>query len=61
MLNEALDQIQKMTIQEDMTSSHNHQPFEAYHGEFYVPPTTHLVATIDDLTYMLDYNSEDTE
>ena len=48
MLNEALDRIQKMTIQEDLPSAFNHQPFEAYHREFCVPPTTHLIATIDD-------------
>ena len=28
-------------------------------GEFYVPPTTHLIATIEDLTDMLDYASKD--
>ena len=28
-------------------------------GEFYVPPTTHFIATIEDLTDMLDYGSED--
>ena len=28
-------------------------------GEFCVPPTTHLVATVEDLTDMLDYASED--
>ena len=28
-------------------------------GEFYVPPTTHFIATIEDLTDMLDYDSED--
>ena len=27
--------------------------------EIRCPPTTHLVATVDDLTDMLDYNSED--
>ena len=27
--------------------------------EFYVPPTTHFIATIKDLFDMLDYNSED--
>ena len=50
-----------MTIQEDLPFAHNHQPFEAYHEEFYIPPTTHLVATVDDLTDMLDYNSENVE
>ena len=28
-------------------------------GEFYVPPTTHFIATVEDLTDMLDHNSED--
>ena len=27
--------------------------------EFYFPPTTHFIATIEDLTDMLDYASED--
>ena len=45
----------------DQPSAHNHQPFEAYCGEFSVPPTTHLVATVDDFTDMLDYNLENSE
>ena len=61
MINEALDRIQNMTIQEDLPSAFNHQPFEEYPKEFCIPPTTHLVATIDDLTDMLDYNLENTE
>ena len=28
-------------------------------GEFYVPPTTRFIATVEDLTDMLDYASED--
>ena len=28
-------------------------------GEFYIPPTSHLIATVEDLTAMLDYASED--
>ena len=28
-------------------------------GEFYILPTTHFIATIEDLTDMLDYDSED--
>ena len=28
-------------------------------GEFYVPPTTHFKATVEDLTDTLDYGSED--
>ena len=50
-----------MALQEDQPSAHNHQPFKAYDREFYVLPTTHLVATIDDLTDMRDYNLENAE
>ena len=28
-------------------------------GEFRLPPTTHFIATVEDLTDMLDYDSED--
>ena len=28
-------------------------------GEFYFPPTTHFIATIEDLTDELDYDSKD--
>ena len=28
-------------------------------GEFYVPPTNHFIAIVEDLTDMLDYASED--
>ena len=28
-------------------------------GEFHVPPTTHFIATVENLTDMLDYASED--
>ena len=31
----------------------------AENGEFYVPPTTYFIATVEDLTDMLDYASED--
>ena len=27
--------------------------------EFYIPPTTHFIATVEDLTDMLDYASEE--
>ena len=32
---------------------------EADDREFHFPPTTHFIATIEDLTDMLDYDSED--
>ena len=58
LLNQALDRIQMIAIREDPPSVCVQQPLEACLGEFYVPPTTHLVATVEDLTDMLDYNSE---
>ena len=35
------------------------QDWDADDEEIRDPPTTHLVATIDDLTDMLDFDSED--
>ena len=35
------------------------QDWDADDEEIRYPPTTHLIATIDDLTYMLDFDSED--
>ena len=32
---------------------------EADDGEFRFPPATHFIATVEDLTDMLDYGSED--
>ena len=32
---------------------------EANDEEFRFPPTTHFIATVEDLTVMLDYSSED--
>ena len=35
------------------------QDWDADDEEIRDPPTTHLVATVDDLTNMLDFDSED--
>ena len=35
------------------------QDWDADNEEICGPPTTHLVATVDDLTDMLDFDSED--
>ena len=37
------------------------QDWDADDEEIRHPPTTHLVATVDDLTNMLDFDSEDIE
>jgi hypothetical protein len=60
-INEVLDRIQIMSITDGSSSIYEQIGFEANHGEFCVPPTTHLVATIEDLTDMLDYASEEAD
>ena len=50
-----------MAIQEDPPLACVQQPLEVDCREFYGPPTTHLVATIEDLTDMLDYTLENAE
>jgi hypothetical protein len=54
-LNEMLDRIQSMSISDGKTSVYNQIGLKADDREIYIPPTTHLVATIDDLTDVLDY------
>ena len=53
-LSEMLDRIQKMSIADGPSSVHEQIGLEPNRGEFYVPPTTHLVATVEDLTDMPD-------
>ena len=60
-LDEALDRISSMKITDDPTPIHTQIGLEAGQEEFFVPPTTHFVATIEDLTDMLDYASEEAE
>ena len=54
-----LDRIKAMNIMNDPSSTNARLGFEASHEEFYAPPTSHLVATVEDLTDMLDYASEE--
>ena len=42
-----------------MDPSHSQDGWDADDEEIQSPPTTHLVATVDDLTDMLDYDSKD--
>src|SRR5215216_2605784 len=59
LLNEALDLMQSLAITEISPLNYAQLKLGAEMREFYVPPTTHLVATIEDLIDMLDYASED--
>ena len=44
-----------MYISNGKTSVYDHIGLKADDRKIYIPPTTHLVATIDDLTDVLDY------
>ena len=55
-LNEMLDHIQSLSISNSQTSVYDKIGLKADDREIYVPPTTHLVATVDDLTDVLDYD-----
>jgi hypothetical protein len=61
LLSEMLDRIQKMNITDGPPLDQGQVGYEASRREFCIPPTTHLVATVKDLTDMLDYASEATD
>ena len=61
LLNKALDWIQMMSIRDGQSLVYYQIRLEASHRELYVPPTTHLVATVDDLTDMPDYAFEEAD
>ena len=50
-----------MRITDSPPSNFDQIGLEANQGEFYVPPITHFIATVEDLTDMLDYASEETD
>ena len=58
-LSEALDLLQSLVVTEEQCPNYAQPGLGAESGEFYVPPTTHFIATFEDLTNMLDYISED--
>ena len=55
-LNEILDRIQNLAISSSVCDQIR---CKADDRKIYVPPTTHLVATVEDLTDVLDYISEE--
>ena len=58
LLNEALDLMRPLTITEGSLLNYAQPGLGAENMESYVPPTT-TSATVEDLTDMLDYTSED--
>ena len=53
-LNEMLERIQRLSISNSLV--YDKIGLKADDREIYIPPTTHLVATVDDLTDVLDYD-----
>ena len=51
--------MQSLTIMEALPPNCTQLGLGDESGEFYAPPTTHLIATVEDLTNMLDYASKD--
>ncbi|EMS65346.1 hypothetical protein TRIUR3_26665 [Triticum urartu] len=55
----ALDLMRSLAVTEESPPNYAQPESGAGSREFYVPPATHFIATVDDLTDMLDYTSED--
>ena len=51
--------MRSLAIAEESLPNYAQPRLGAESGEFYIPPTTHFIATVEDLTDMLDYSSED--
>ena len=58
-LNEALDLMRSLAIMEESLPNYAQPALGVESREFYIPPTTHFINTIEDLTDMLDYSFED--
>ena len=54
LLKKALDLMRSLAITEESLPNYAQPGLGAESGEFYVPPTTHLIATIEDITDTLD-------
>lgn len=59
MLKETLDQIHTLQISYNQSPTCVKIGFEVDYEDFYGPPTTNFVATVEDLTEALDYASEE--
>ena len=54
-----LNSLRSLSLSGESWPNHVRQDWDADDEEIRRPPTTHLVATVDNLTDMLDFNSED--
>ena len=58
-LSEALDLMLSLVITEVQRPNYAQPRLGAESREVHIPPTTHFIATVEDLSDMLDYGSED--
>ena len=58
-LGDVLNSLRNLSLAGDSQSNYIRFESEADDGEFRFPPATHYIATVEDLTDMLDYGSED--
>ena len=58
-LGDVLNSLRSLSLSEDSWPNYVRLEWEADDEEIRSPPTTHLIATVDDLTDMLDFGSED--
>ena len=54
-----LNSLKSLSLSGEPGPNYVRQDWDADDEEICRPPTTHLVATVDDLTDMLDFDSED--
>ena len=54
-----LNSLKNLSLEEDSQPNYVRVELETDDEEFCFPPTTHFIATVDDLTDVLDYGSED--
>ena len=57
-LGDALNSLKNLSLAGDSQPNYVRFELEADDGEFCFPPATHFIATVEDLTDMLDYGSE---
>ena len=58
-MGDVLNSLKNLSLEKDSQLNYVRFELEADDGEFCFPPATHFIATVDDLTDVLDYGSED--
>ena len=58
-LGDVLNSLRSLSVSRDSWPNSVRLEWEADDEEICSPPTTHLIATVDDLTDMLDFDSKD--